>query len=71
MTEEYFDLESVVFDKLVMGHLRGTGSVSDMTRRKVLQKHKNNMLKNLNMFVSPNNRLCMQNQPLAFWKICI
>merc|ERR1712192_285536 len=37
-------------------------SASDMTRRKVLEKQKKNMLKNLNMFVSPN-RLCVRNLP--------
>lgn len=37
-------------------------SASDMTRRKVLEKQKKNMLKNLNMFVS-SNRLCVRNLP--------
>ena len=37
-------------------------SASDMTRRKVLEKQKKNMLKNLNMFVSAN-RLCVRNLP--------
>ena len=37
-------------------------SESDMARRKVLEKQKKNMLKNLNMFVS-SNRLCVRNLP--------
>jgi len=35
-------------------------SASDMARRKVLEKQKKNLLKNLNMFVSAN-RLCVRN----------
>merc|ERR1711936_639274 len=37
-------------------------SASDMTRRKVLEKQKKNLLKNLNMFVSAT-RLCVRNLP--------
>eukprot|EP00092_Neocalanus_flemingeri_P030909 GFUD01033566.1.p1 GENE.GFUD01033566.1~~GFUD01033566.1.p1 ORF type:complete len:687 (+),score=279.62 GFUD01033566.1:75-2135(+) len=37
-------------------------SETDMTRRKVLEKQKKNLLKNLNMFVS-SNRLCVRNLP--------
>merc|ERR1719384_193150 len=37
-------------------------SKSDMERRKVVQKQKKNMLKNLNMFVS-STRLCVRNLP--------
>merc|ERR1712173_482089 len=37
-------------------------SKSDMEKRKMVQKQKKNMLKNLNMFVS-STRLCVRNLP--------